>query len=542
MSQLTTLLKNDIRTSFNFNAYSKDSKKRNSKKKSSLAGPIILGAVMLLLAVFYSFMICSTSMVTDYKYTTIYFGAGVGAIFSLLMTITKAYSCLFKAKDFDLLVSMPIPTKTILLSKLLCLAIFSYASFAVFFIPALFIWNIMYGFDALVFAYGLIMFIFTPMAIITICSFLSYIVNRALAKFKYQKAVKSVFAIIFFVVYVAAVFGLSFISGASAGEGETDVEAAIALCKNLSNIFSKIFYPTNFYIDAINNKPIFFIVYILASIALFAFFVWYVGKNFVSANLASRQNYTNKNYKYVEQKMNSPFKALVKKELKTLFSSMTYLINVIVGPLMSVVLTIIICLTFGSMAGSNLNGFSNLMPVILILTSCYTLGLMPSTACSINFEGKRLWILKSAPIKTEDILKAKLVTFMIIVTPFILVNGIIINVLVEMNVFIRILVFVIPFVLTMLYGLEGLLVNTKKYNLKWITEAEAIKQGTNTLLSMLISFLITIIFLAPTVILTMFLGNVIGLLFLVIITSATTIVFYIITMRNGKALFDRIPA
>ncbi|UKI48975.1 MAG: hypothetical protein L6U99_09145 [Clostridium sp.] len=50
------------------------------------------------------------------------------------MTITKAYTCLFKAKDFDLLVSMPIPTKTILLSKLLCLSIFlAMQAFAVFF-------------------------------------------------------------------------------------------------------------------------------------------------------------------------------------------------------------------------------------------------------------------------------------------------------------------------------------------------------------------------------------------------------------------------
>ncbi|UKI48977.1 MAG: hypothetical protein L6U99_09155 [Clostridium sp.] len=104
--------------------------------------------------------------------------------------------------------------------------------------------------------------------------------------------------------------------------------------------------------------------------------------------------------------------------------------------------------------------------MILVLTSCYSLGLVPSTACSINFEGKRLWILKSAPIKTEDILKAKLMTFMIITTPFIIINGVVMNILIEMNVIIRILVFVIPFILTMFYGLEGLLVNTKKLSFK----------------------------------------------------------------------------
>ncbi|UKI48976.1 MAG: hypothetical protein L6U99_09150 [Clostridium sp.] len=69
--------------------------------------------------------------------------------------------------------------------------------------------------------YGLIMLIFTPMAIITVCSVLSYLVNRALAKFKYQQAVKSVFFYYFsFVVYIAAVFGLSFISGSSTGDAE----------------------------------------------------------------------------------------------------------------------------------------------------------------------------------------------------------------------------------------------------------------------------------------------------------------------------------
>ncbi|UKI48978.1 MAG: hypothetical protein L6U99_09160 [Clostridium sp.] len=46
----------------------------------------------------------------------------------------------------------------------------------------------------------------------------------------------------------------------------------------------------------------------------------------------------------------------------------------------------------------------------------------------------------------------------------------------------------------------------------------------------------------PTIILAMFFGSVIGLLFLVVVSAAITIVFYIITMRNGKALFDKIPA
>lgn len=542
MSQLTTLLKNNIRTSFNLNTYSKNSKKRNSKKKSSLAGPILLGILMLFLAFIYSYSIGVASKLTEYKYTAIYFGTGIGAVFALLMTITKAYTCLFKAKDFDLLVSMPIPTKTILLSKLLCLSIFSYASFAVFFVPAVIVWNILYGFNALICFYGLIMLIFTPMAIITVCSVLSYLVNRALAKFKYQQAVKSVFSIIFFVVYIAAVFGLSFISGSSTGDAENDTEAAIALCKNLSNVFSKVFYPTNFYLDAVNNKPLFFVIFLVASIAIFALFVWYVGKHFVSANLASKQNYTNKNYKYVEQKMNSPFKALVKKELKTLFSSLTYLINSIVGPLMSVIITVALCTTFKNINDPDLASFNSLLPVILVLTSCYSLGLVPSTACSINFEGKRLWILKSAPIKTEDILKAKLMTFMIITTPVIIINGVVMNILIEMNVIIRILVFVIPFILTMFYGLEGLLVNTKSYRLNWNTEAEAIKQGTNTLWSLLVSLILTTILLIPTIILAMFFGSVIGLLFLVVVSAAITIVFYIITMRNGKALFDKIPA
>ena len=53
------------------------------------------------------------------------------------VTISKANSLLFEGKDFELLMSMPINTKTIVLSKLISLLLINYLSFGLILVPCI---------------------------------------------------------------------------------------------------------------------------------------------------------------------------------------------------------------------------------------------------------------------------------------------------------------------------------------------------------------------------------------------------------------------
>lgn len=540
MSQLKTLLKNDLRTSFRFNSFSNNPRKRNNKKKSSLAGPILLLILFIFLSFMYSGMFTFLSKVADMRYTGLYFGTALGAIVCLVMTIAKAYSSLFKTKDFELLVSLPIPTKTILLSKFISLSILGYAAFALFYIPAVICNILIFGLSLPILIFSILTVMLAPMLIITLCSFLSYLVNSLLSKFKYQKAVKTFFSIIFFIVYFVAIFSFSTISSSMEGES---VESAITICTQIENIFSKIFLPSIWITKAMQGEYMFYLAFAAICIIPFTLYTLYVGKNFLRINLMSRRVYTNKNYQFKALKGASPKISLVKREFKTLFSSTTYLINTITGPLLSVFMVILFSTLFSNLeaeeGGELLLTF---LPIIVLLISSFMLGMVPTTSCSINFEGKRLWLLKTAPLSTKSILQSKLLIYTFFTFPFILINGILMNVLLEMDIVTRICCFIIPFFIVNIYGIEGLLVNTKSYRLDWNTEAEAIKQGTNTLWSLLASFILSIILFAPTLVILAIFGIVASIILLLVLSIAILIIMYALLMKHGTKLFDRIPA
>lgn len=537
MSQFKTLLKNDIRVMFNFNAYSKNQKKRNTKKRSNFAILAIIVVALLIMSFSYNGMITGLSKTAEMRYTGLYFGMGLGIIICVVMTIANAYSSLFKTKDFELLVAMPIPIRTIILSKFTAYAIAGYASFSLFFIPAVAMNVFFFGIDLLILVYCLFVLLLAPMLILVLCSFISYLFNSLISKFKYQKAVKTILGIIFFIVYFVAIMSFSMLQSA-----ET-IEDPVGLCMNIENIFSKIYLPSIWIVKAMNGEFLYFLAFIAISIIPFALFIFYISKIFVKANLASRRVYKNKNFKLVEQKSVSARRALFKKEFKTLFSSSTYLMNCIVGPLISIIISVLFSSLLGSLEDST--GASaipqGLLVMITLVSTSYMMGMVPTTACSINFEGKRLWIIKSAPIETKQILNTKIFVFTVLTLPFIIINGVIINVFFELNILVRILVFIVPFIITNIFGIEGMLVNTKSYRLNWNTEAEAIKQGTNVLWSLLVSLLISIFLYLPAILFTVLFNITVGMIVLGLLAIVACALFYMITMRHGTVSFDKIP-
>jgi len=198
MNKLFSLIKVDLIHSYSIN---KLSKKHNKERKlGSLVATIILGTI-LFISIF-TVMFSMGLMAKEFNQLDylLVFGYTIGSFLTFTMTISKANGFLFEAKDFELLMSMPIKTKTIVLSKLISLLTICYLGFGAIFIPCLVVYGLFSNSGIIFYLLSIISLITGPLLIVTICSFISYFLGIALRKFKHKSIFMSIFSLLIFTV------------------------------------------------------------------------------------------------------------------------------------------------------------------------------------------------------------------------------------------------------------------------------------------------------------------------------------------------------
>lgn len=187
---------------------------------------------------------------------------------------------------------------------------------------------------------------------------------------------------------------------------------------------------------------------------------------------------------------NNIFKQLFLKEVQLYLSSITYVSNTILTP---------VILLIGSLVY-----LSNLVPLlytytfefsfitisskyIFIIFTTICILLTTTTSSSLSFEGKSIWITLTSPLTLKDLSMAKIALNLMLFIP-----GVICAILVYMLHFstsIADSLFFIVFTVSSLFliSLIGFFINLKFPNYNWSSEMEIIKQGKSTIFTAAIS-------------------------------------------------------
>ena len=541
MSKLFKLIKIDLIQSYSLNKLNK----KHGKKRglgaliaTTLLGALILGLVCYLF--YFMSTICAETGQEDYL---LVFGYSVGTIICITITISKANGMLFEAKDFELLMSMPIKPKHIVLSKLLSLLILNYFGFGLLFVPAFVFYGIYTSANVLYYLFALIAFLVGPLLIVTVFSFLSYFLGLALKKVKAKSIIISLLSLAFFIVFMG--FYMTFTTKMGAIEGSGDINTMIDLYGemfgNLKNNFIKFYPISGWLLDGLNGDILKYLLYIGVMVIPFAVLVLFVGKNFLKANMNAKISYSAKDFKIQEQKQSGKIKAILKRDVKRFFSSSVQVLNIGIGPILStIILVVMVINTKSAMESEGVakDFIKSFMPVISILTVGFTFGIMPSTSSSISLEGKNFWILKSAPIETKDVFIAKISFYVILCFPFIIINTIIMALMFELVWYNILMVFVIQILLVLIYSVEGLWINILTPKFDWDNEVKAVKQGTGPLLAMLFGLLLGAIIYVPPF---FFLSSGVSPLLIIMLESIVVLVaMTVVLFTHGKKRYEAI--
>ena len=537
MTNLLTLLKVNLRETLDKRKF------KNNKKQSAFLVYIILMALLFLsLSSLYSFiygMTYTEAGMIDQLYTLslLFFGATTFVTFT--SSISKMQT-IFLGSDYDILASLPIKKRDIVLSKIFNLYIVELLIALVVLVPN--------GIITTIFTKNLFFLVIIPLAFVApafpmlVALLVTALLELLIKNQKIKTIISTVAAFSFFV----AIFVFSFSTGFSGGSnGQANAYMSVGIAASYIN-------PSLFFLRwSFEGNYIWLLAYIFSNLALLIIVLSIVTiafnkihSNMVIAKLNSQSKRKSKSRKLVIRTQSKEIRHLT---IKNFFRSKNSIMQCGIGLLMTLMFTIVLVilsktgsLTTTNEAGEKTNLLLQIKPYVFIITIFFSffISIMPPSATAISLEGQHFFSLKSLPLDFKVYLREKLFfSFIVVLIPS-LASSIILSIFLEQTIFSIIIALIFPFVFSFFISAYTLIINSAFPYLTWKEEIEVYKYHKSTLITVFTDMGISIV----TIILSIFLAIINPYIAGILITSIyliLSIVLYLILMKvSAKKLMN----
>ncbi len=317
----------------------------------------------------------------------------VGSVFS-------TQNLIFKAKDNELLLSMPVPTHYILASRVASLFVLDLFYAAVMAIPMIGVYIYHHGFSLPLLAFYIIGILLIVVFSAAVTAFCGWAIALISTKFKNTNLIQIVLSVGFFVAYMFFAMNMQEYLEKLLKNGET-VAAAIKKAMPLFYWFGKA---------CVNSELSSIALLAVTAIVPFILGCLLISKSFI--RIATTKKSANKK-KYVAKELSasSAKVALLKKEFARFFSMPMYILNSATGGLMLVLFAVVMTVKGDEMGLDMLFIASpeaaNLMPLIIAAVIGFCSAMCNPAASSISLEGSKINVLRSMPVNSDDFYFAK---------------------------------------------------------------------------------------------------------------------------------------
>ena len=448
------------------------SNKKKNGKKSSFNSPAVYLALLAFVGVVFAFMFYNmfsmmAPMLATSGFSWLYFLYVMGASFviSTIGCIFLSLSQLYEAKDNELLLSMPIPPRSILFCRMLPLYAQNLLFCALVQVPAFAAYATNVSVSASLVVSQIVILLLVPLLSLSVSCILGWLIALATSRTRHKNVVTIVFSLVFFALYFYLYY-----------QAEDLVKTLAANSIGIGANIMDSAYPL--YLTGLGASgdllPLFGVAVVI--IAFFAVVYAVLSHSFIK--LATAKKGAKKAvYKEKPLKVSSASKALLRKERMMFTGNATYMLNSGLSALIMVGGTIY--------AVFQLNTLKQYLPLVI----AFVISMGPISAASISMEAKNLWLMQSLPVSPLQVLTQKLKLHFIVNGVVSLVPSVVLSIMLGMKPVNIIIIILIPIIFSLFSGLLGLMFDLKKPKLDWNTTAEAVKQSASVMLSLLLSVL-----------------------------------------------------
>lgn len=399
---LKTLVKKQLMEIFRSYFYNAKTNKERSKG-ATVAFIVFFAAVMIVVigGMFFGMSLALCVPLTQAGMGWLYF-----ALMSLLAiflgafgSVFNTYAGLYAAKDNDLLLSLPIPVRTLMASRLLGVYLMGLMYSAVVIVPAVIVYWMRVSAAPRYILGGVLLTVLISVFVLTLSCALGWVVAKVSRKLKHKSFITVIVSLAGLAIYYFFVF-----------KAQTAMEALVANAALYGEKVKGAAHPLYLVgcVGTGDGRAMLLVSLIVA--ALFALMWVLLAHSFLKLSTATGAS-GRAVYRERALKRQSADAALFKKELARFTASPNYMLNCGLGILLLPVAGVALLIKGGELLPLLQMAFGDrggCVEVLLCTGVCTVAAMNDMATPSVSLEGKNLWLAQSLPLTPWQVLRAKL--------------------------------------------------------------------------------------------------------------------------------------
>lgn len=464
-----------------FRSYLYDAKKSQKRAKGTV---ILYFALFVFLMVgvlggmftFVAMMLCDAMAAVGMGW--LYFTLmGLVAIFmGAFGSVFNTYSSLYLAKDNDLLLSLPIPLRVIISSRLVTVYLMGLMYSAVVIVPAVIVYWVQVAHSAAAIVGGLLTVAIVSLIVLLLSCLLGWVVAKISLKLKH----KSITTVLVSLLGIGLYYFIYF-------KAQTVISDLVANAVVYGVKIKGAAYPLYLF-GRMAEGDWTAMALVSAAVVLLTALTWLLLSRSFLRLATSGGSAAKARYREKKARVRSLPAALLGKECRRFVSSPNYMLNCGLGVLLIPAAGVLLLVKGGEWMAplkAMLPGAESTLAALAISVACLLASMNDMAAPSVSLEGKSLWVLQSLPVSAWEVLKAKLKMQLVFTgIPMLVFLACALPVL-GLSPVLSLLTAAGSLLAVLLLALFGLTMGLKMPNLHWTSEITPVKQGGSVALALL---------------------------------------------------------
>ncbi|WP_080799974.1 putative ABC transporter permease subunit [Arabiibacter massiliensis] len=405
----------------------------------------------------------------------------VGAVAGGVAAFLKANGMLFAFKDYDLVMSLPVPTAVVVLSRIASLYAMSLAFGLLVMVPAFCVYAANVGVTAVGVAFMALSVVLAPLAPLAVAVALAALIAAFSSRFRHANIVMVVLMLAATLAVIAGALLLS-------GQGQMDdLDALAQMGAAKSDLLVQAYPPAAWAAEGVaHGDALAFCLFAVVNVAAALVLVFVLTRLFVPVNalLMSTRSHATFSFdaagKGARAGVRTPFRALVAKELRLLLATPVYLLNGCMGYVLVVVgaAAEAVALATGALSLDAIPAeLAPMVGAMLPWTVAFCVGISSTTAPSVSLEGSARWLMQTAPVPARTVLGAKAAVNLLFAVPTVLVGGALLALANPLDAPAVAALFAVPLAFALFSTFLGLALDARWPRYDWTTVYEPVKRG-----------------------------------------------------------------
>ncbi len=457
-----------------------------------------------------------------------------GSLVGAVATFLKANGVLFGFKDYDLVMSLPIPTATVVLSRIASLYAMSMAFALLVMVPMFGVYADSVGVSTFSAVFMVLSVVVAPLAPLAIAVVLAALVTVVSSRFRHANFVVALLSMALLVGFLVLYYA---VIGGSGG----DIATLTAMGAEKVELLGSVYPPAVWAANAIaQSDAVAFILFVGVNLAAALGLVVLLVRLFVPVNALLMASHARGTFSFEHEyargqaagtSMRSPFRALLAKEARLLMATPIYFLNGCMGYVLMVVGAVALMgaslmgvLPFQELPSEYVAIIGQTIPWIL----AFLVGIMSTTVASVSLEGSARWLMLTAPVPAHTILAAKAALNLAFALPAIAVSCVLVACAVPFDGLSLVALFMVPLALALFSTYAGLALDALRPRYDWTSPYEPVKRGMPVFVVAFGGMVIVLVGFA-----TAALGGAIGSLVLATLVAGVSLAAYRQTVHQG---------